>query len=102
LWPLGAVDGLRVIDVERADEIALWLPRQRALVFGDAMIRTQAGDRSRDSVTKPRPTRDADKSRRDRRRRRGCLVLAVSRNLASSGRLGPTRTDRRGRAYHRL
>ncbi|MFZ0089646.1 MAG: hypothetical protein WAL63_09080 [Solirubrobacteraceae bacterium] len=36
-------DGLRVIDVERADEIALWLPRQRALVFGDAMIRTRAG-----------------------------------------------------------
>lgn len=37
-------DGLRVIDVERADEIALWLPRQRALVFGDAMIRTRAGE----------------------------------------------------------
>lgn len=37
-------DGLRVIDVERVDEIALWLPRQRALIFGDAMIRTQAGE----------------------------------------------------------
>jgi glyoxylase-like metal-dependent hydrolase (beta-lactamase superfamily II) len=37
-------DGLRVIDVERADEIALWLPRQQALVFGDAMIRTGAGE----------------------------------------------------------
>jgi Metallo-beta-lactamase superfamily len=37
-------DGLRAIDVERADEIALWLPRQRALVFGDAMIRTRAGE----------------------------------------------------------
>jgi hypothetical protein len=36
-------DGMRVIDVERADEIALWLPRQGALVFGDAMIRTEAG-----------------------------------------------------------
>jgi hypothetical protein len=36
-------DGLRAIDVERDDEIALWLPRQRALVFGDAMIRTRAG-----------------------------------------------------------
>jgi len=35
---------LRVIDVERADEIALWLPRQRALIFGDAMIRTRAGE----------------------------------------------------------
>ena len=37
-------DGLRAIDVERADEIALWLPRQRALVFGDAMIRTRGGE----------------------------------------------------------
>jgi len=37
-------DGLRVFDVERADEIALWLPRQAALVFGDAMIRTSAGE----------------------------------------------------------
>jgi glyoxylase-like metal-dependent hydrolase (beta-lactamase superfamily II) len=35
---------LRVIDVERADEIALWLPQQRALIFGDAMIRTRAGE----------------------------------------------------------
>jgi hypothetical protein len=39
----GLFDGFRVIDVERADEIALWLPRQQALVFGDAMIRTSAG-----------------------------------------------------------
>ena len=37
-------DELRVFDVERADEIAVWLPRQAALVFGDAMIRTPAGD----------------------------------------------------------
>jgi glyoxylase-like metal-dependent hydrolase (beta-lactamase superfamily II) len=37
-------DGWRVFDVERADEIALWLPHQGALVFGDAMIRTRAGD----------------------------------------------------------
>lgn len=35
---------LRAIDVERADEIALWLPRQGALVFGDAMIRGRAGE----------------------------------------------------------
>ena len=39
-------DGLRAIDVERADEVALWLPRQRALVFGDAMIRTRGGELS--------------------------------------------------------
>jgi Metallo-beta-lactamase superfamily len=37
-------DRLQIIDVERADEIALWLPRQRALMFGDAMIRTRAGE----------------------------------------------------------
>ncbi len=38
------VDGLQSIDVERADEVALWLPRHQALVFGDAMIRTSAGE----------------------------------------------------------
>jgi glyoxylase-like metal-dependent hydrolase (beta-lactamase superfamily II) len=37
-------DRLRIIDVERADEVALWLPHQRALVFGDAMIRSRAGE----------------------------------------------------------
>lgn len=37
-------DELCVFDVERADEIAVWLPRQAALVFGDAMIRTRAGE----------------------------------------------------------
>jgi hypothetical protein len=36
-------DELRVFDVERDDEIAVWLPRKAALVFGDAMIRTSAG-----------------------------------------------------------
>jgi hypothetical protein len=48
-------DGLQVIDVERADEVALWLRRQRALVFGDAMIRTRAGALSvcPDSWTQP-------------------------------------------------
>ena len=35
---------LAVFDVERADEMALWLPRQATLVFGDAMIRTNAGE----------------------------------------------------------
>ncbi len=37
-------DEVRVFDVERADEIAVWLPRQAALVFADAMVRTRAGD----------------------------------------------------------
>ena len=35
---------LQVIDVERADEVALWLPRLQALIFGDAMIRSSAGE----------------------------------------------------------
>jgi hypothetical protein len=37
-------DELHVFDVERADEIAVWLPRQSALIFADAMLRTRAGD----------------------------------------------------------
>lgn len=37
-------DGWQVFDVERIDEVALWLPGQRTLVFGDAMIRTPAGE----------------------------------------------------------
>ncbi len=40
-------DAVRVLDVERADEIALWLPAQAALAFGDAMLRTAAGDLQR-------------------------------------------------------
>ena len=36
-------DRLRVIEVERADEIALWLPQQKALLFGDAMLRRDTG-----------------------------------------------------------
>jgi glyoxylase-like metal-dependent hydrolase (beta-lactamase superfamily II) len=36
-------DGLRATEVERADEIALWLPEQRALLFGDAMLRRDTG-----------------------------------------------------------
>jgi hypothetical protein len=37
-------ESLRIIDVERADEVAVWLPHQRALVFGDAMVRSAAGE----------------------------------------------------------
>ncbi len=36
--------GIRVFDMERADEIALWLPLQSALVFGDAMLRRESGE----------------------------------------------------------
>ena len=39
-----ALDGLRVFDVERGDEVVLWLPAQAALVFGDAMLRRPSGE----------------------------------------------------------
>jgi hypothetical protein len=37
-------EGLVAVDVERTAEIALWLPTQKAIVFGDAMLRTGAGE----------------------------------------------------------
>ncbi len=38
------VGGLRAYPLERTDEIALWLPGQAALVFGDAMLRRVDGE----------------------------------------------------------
>ena len=35
--------GIRVIDIERIDEIGLWLPAHSALIFGDAMLRRESG-----------------------------------------------------------
>jgi hypothetical protein len=35
---------LLAFEMERADEIALWLPVQAALLFGDAMLRSGAGE----------------------------------------------------------
>jgi hypothetical protein len=37
-------DGVQAFSVERADEIALWLPAQSALVFADAMLRRDTGE----------------------------------------------------------
>src|SRR5947209_2723033 len=37
-------DAIRVLNVERADEVALWLRQPRALVFGDAMLRRPDGE----------------------------------------------------------
>ena len=37
------VGGVVARDMERTDEVALWLPTQAALIFGDAMLRTSAG-----------------------------------------------------------
>jgi hypothetical protein len=36
-------DGIQAFSLERGDEIALWLPGQAALVFGDAMLRRGEG-----------------------------------------------------------
>lgn len=38
--------GLRAFDVVRDDELGLWLPDQRALLFGDVMIRAKTGELS--------------------------------------------------------
>jgi glyoxylase-like metal-dependent hydrolase (beta-lactamase superfamily II) len=39
----GDVDGVRAFSAERADEVALWLEKPQALVFGDAILGDQAG-----------------------------------------------------------
>ncbi len=36
--------GLQAFGVERGDEVALWLPGQTALLFGDAMLRRPSGE----------------------------------------------------------
>jgi glyoxylase-like metal-dependent hydrolase (beta-lactamase superfamily II) len=38
------LDGVQAFDVERGDELALWLPAQAALVFGDTMLRRPSGE----------------------------------------------------------
>lgn len=38
------LDSLQAFGVERGDEVALWLPRQAALLFGDAMLRRPSGE----------------------------------------------------------
>lgn len=54
-------DGIQALSVERMDEIGLWLPAQKALVFGDAMLRRETGELRvcPDSWTQPNggPTR---------------------------------------------
>jgi glyoxylase-like metal-dependent hydrolase (beta-lactamase superfamily II) len=37
-------DGIQALAAERDDEIALWLPAQAALLFGDAMLRRDTGE----------------------------------------------------------
>ena len=75
--------GVRAFDVERDDEIALWLPHQSAVVFGDAMIRTANGELRvcPDSWTQPEggPTRLRDLLSR-------LMALPVEHVLVSHGR----------------
>ena len=39
----GDVAGVRAFSAERADEVAYWLERPRAVVFGDAVLGDQSG-----------------------------------------------------------
>jgi len=75
---------VRVLDVERDDEVALWLQRQRTLVFGDAMIRTRAGELRTcpDSWTQP-----AGGPARLRQLLRALTALPVEHVLVSHGPL---------------
>lgn len=38
------IEGIRAFELERGDEIAVWLPVQSALLFGDAMLRRESGE----------------------------------------------------------
>lgn len=78
-------DGLRAIGVERADEVALWLPSQRALLFGDAMLRRADGELSvcPDSWLQP----DGGPERL-REILRGLAELPVEHVLVAHGPLG--------------
>ncbi|HLY50135.1 MAG TPA: hypothetical protein VKR21_13155 [Solirubrobacteraceae bacterium] len=78
------VGGLRVFDVERDDEMAVWLPRQATLLFGDAMLRTSDGELRvcPDSWTQPEGG-----PARLRELLRGLTVLPVKHVLVSHGPL---------------
>jgi hypothetical protein len=73
---------LQVFDVERADEMALWLPRQAALIFGDAMIRTRDGELR---VCPESWTQPAGGAARLRKILSGLTALPVQHVLVSHG-----------------
>lgn len=77
-------DELQVFDPERADEIAVWLPRQAALLFGDAMIRTGAGELR---VCPESWTQPAGGPARLRALLRALTVLPIEHVLVSHGPL---------------
>jgi Metallo-beta-lactamase superfamily len=77
-------DELGVFDVERDDEIAVWLPRQAALVFADAMVRTRAGDLR---VCPESWTQPAGGPARLRTLLRALTVLTIEHVLVSHGPL---------------
>lgn len=87
-------DGVRVVDVQRADEVALWLPAQAALVFGDAMLRRACGELRICPDSWLAPTGGSE---RLRTLLRDLLVLPLEHVLVSHGPLvlgdGPSSLD---------
>ena len=90
----GAVVGEIVVDVQRADEVALWLPAQAALVFGDAMLRRACGELRICPDSWLAPTGGSE---RLRTLLRDLLVLPLEHVLVSHGPLvlgdGPSSLD---------
>jgi glyoxylase-like metal-dependent hydrolase (beta-lactamase superfamily II) len=77
-------DRIVVFDMARIDELALWLPTQRALIFGDAMLRRADGELRicPDSWTQPEGG-----AAWLRQRLRGLTTLPVEHVLVSHGPL---------------
>lgn len=73
---------VRVIDVLRADEVALWLHAQRALLFGDAMLRRAGGELR---VCPPTWTQPSGGYEDLLERLRGLRALPVEHVLVSHG-----------------
>ena len=75
-------DRFVVFDMERIDEIALWLPAQRALMFGDAMLRRGEGELR---VCPESWTQPDGGAARLRQLLRGLTALPVEHVLVSHG-----------------
>jgi glyoxylase-like metal-dependent hydrolase (beta-lactamase superfamily II) len=76
--------GMRTIDIERIDEIGLWLPARGALIFGDAMLRRDPGTLS---MCPPSWIQPSDGRERLREILAGLTDLPVEHVLVSHGPL---------------
>jgi hypothetical protein len=76
--------GLRIIDIERIDEVGVWLAARRALIFGDAMLR---GKRGTLQMCPPSWTQPSDGRERLREILTGLTALPVEHVLVSHGPL---------------